>query len=290
MEARRRVLAAMLLALAPAFAGCFFAGGEERADDSRSGFHDVTLSWTLKNLDGSVMDACPAGYTTIYANLYRAHWILEPPTDTRVIVPCTPQGSFTRPVATSGELRDTDGVEFDGGYWDYTPQKDFILYVTEETLTSFAASSASYFVEALTSDLSVDFELYPAGGMGVVAWRLESSLTSAPLPSCTTAGVDEIEAAVRPFADETAPLVVAGTWACDDVDEYTSGFYVSERDTYEHTLGSGTTIALAPGPYFVELRAKRAGAVVGTAAADVTIEAGNAYTAIRAAAIPITDR
>jgi hypothetical protein len=291
MEPRSRVPAAMLIALAPMFVGCFLAGSEERPDDSRSGFHDVTVSWTLRNLDGSVMTQCPAGYTTIYANLYESWWILQPPPDAEVRVPCTPQGSFTRPVATEGELRDTAEGSY-GGYFPYHANKDLMLRVTEETLSSVAASTetANYPVAALTSDLSVDFDLYPDGGVAMAAWQLQSSLTSAPLTSCAGAGVDEIEAAIRPFADESAPLVVAATWPCDSVDEYIRDFHASEGGAEEYVLGAGATAGLAPGSYFVELRAKRAGAVVGTVDGDVEISEGNTYSAIRPAMIPIGDR
>lgn len=271
--------------------GCipFSSGGQE--DDSRSGFHDVTVNWSLRNVDGSLMTSCPPGFTTMYANLYRNPGGLVAPPDAELILPCTPQGSFTQPVATGGELKDPSGS---GGFFDYTPEKDILLAVTEETLSEYAAETSLYYIEALTSDLTLDFDIYPDGGVGVIAWQFESTLTSAPIPSCAAAGVDQIEAAIRPFFDEQAPLVVVGTWGCSDVDPYQyyepngNGFALID-DQFE--LGSGTTRGIAPGEYFAEVRAKRAGVVVGTTVeGQVIIDGENDANPITPAVIPINDR
>ncbi len=262
-----------------------------KEDDSRSGFHDVTVTWRLKNLDGTVMTACPPGFTTLVVHLYRAGFV-EPP-DALLKIPCTPEGSLTQPVATAGELLAEETRDSAHGYYDYTPQKDVWIDITEETQSQYAAVSFMYYVESLTADATIDFELYPAGGVGVATWSLSSTLTSARLSSCATAGVDEIEAAVRPFADDTAPLVVAGTWPCDAIDPY---FHYdpdgnsSLFDPDELELGTGHTRGFAPDSYFVEMRAKRAGVIVGTAEASFSSDGENSAHRINGDDIKINDR
>lgn len=96
-----------------------------------------------------------------------------PPPDAEVKIPCTPEGTFTRAVATGGELLDPAGS---GGYYDYVPQKDILVTITEETLTATAATTPLYYIEALTSDTTLNFNIYPAG---VIAWQFQSSLTGA---------------------------------------------------------------------------------------------------------------
>lgn len=279
-----------LLLLSAVSSGCIPTSSDEQKDDSRSGFHDVTVKWHLRHLDGRVMASCPPGYTKLVTHLYRAGYA-EPP-DALVELPCTPEGSLTQPVATAGKLLEEstrdNGVR---GYYNYTPQKDIWIDVTEETQSAFAAVSFLYYVEALTSNTTIDFDLYPEGGVGVAAWSFRSSLTSAPLPSCAAAGVDQIEAAVRPYSDEAAPLVVAGTWQCDQVDPY---FYYNPSGNStllgNNALGSGHTRALAPGDYYVELRAKRAGAVVGTAMGSFSADTKNGARQINGTDIVIDDR
>ena len=157
----------------------------------------------------------------------------------------------------------------------------------------FAARSYVYFIEDLDSDRTIDFDIYPAGGVGVAAWELGSSFTSAPIPSCATAGVDQIEAAVRRYdAGEDAPFAVAGTWPCEQVDPY---FYYDPDGNSttldgEFELGSGHTAALEPGDYEVEMRAKRSGVIVGTSMGYFSAEGGNGSRGINHDAIPIDDR
>jgi hypothetical protein len=236
----------------------------EQADDSRSGFHDVTVRWHLRKLDGSVMASCPAGFTTLFTHLYVAGFV-EPP-DALVKTPCTPEGSFTQRVATGGELVDPKTIHDEvHGYYDYHPSKDIWMDVTEETQTAYAAVSFLRHIE-LTSDTTIDFDIVPDGGVGVAAWRLVSKSTGAPLTSCASADVDEIEYATRPYVDDTAPLVVGGSWPCNQVDPFF--FYDPDGnstllDPDEYELGSGHTRALPPDSYYVELRAKRAGVIVG---------------------------
>jgi hypothetical protein len=260
-------------------------------DDSRGGFHDVTVNWRLLNVDETVMPACPPGFTTIAVHLYRANY-LEPP-DALVLEPCTPAGSKTYEVATSGELLDevTTGSG-PNAYFDYTPEKDIWIDVTEETQSAFAASSFLYTVQ-LDDDLEINFELYPEGGVGVGTWSLTSTFTGARLASCEAAGVDEIEAAARSYDDETAQLEVIGTWPCNNVDPYY--FYAPDGNSQlfnpdELELGTGGTTGLAPGSYFIEMRAKRAGTVVGTAEASLSVEGHHSVHVIKPGEIPVTDR
>jgi hypothetical protein len=185
-----------LLLVSALSSGCLSSLSDEKADDSRSAFHDVTVRWHIKNLDGTVMASCPAGFTTLATHLYRVGFV-EPP-DGLIMTPCTPEGSLTKPVATEGYLIDeTTRDEAVHGYYDYTPQKDIWIDVTEETQSAYAAVSFMYYVENLTSDMTIDFDLFPNGGVGVAAWSLSSSHSTAPLTSCATAGVDEIEYATR---------------------------------------------------------------------------------------------
>jgi hypothetical protein len=152
--------------------------------------------------------------------------------------------------------------------------------------------SSVYYVDALTSDTTIDFDLSPGGGVGVAAWSLSSSLTSAPLTSCATAGVDQIEYAVRPYNDDTAPLVVGGSWPCEQIDPY---FYYDPDGNStlldeDYELGSGHTRAYAPDDYYVELRAKRAGAVVGRGMGSFSAVDENGAHRINGSDIPINDR
>lgn len=272
----------------PADAG---ADAEDDYLDTRSGFHNVTMSWSLKNIDGSLLSACPAGYSMIYANFYRAHDSIASPSDAEVKLPCSVQGTVTRPVATAGHYYDP-AYEENANFFRYEPQKDFLIRVYEETMTRWAATTPYYYVDELTTDLTLTFDLYPAGGVGVLAWNFESTLTGAPLASCASAGVDQVEAAIRPLAT-TGAFTVVGTWACDARDPYQyyepngNGFPVLDE---QYELGQGTTRALAPGDYEVELRAKRANAVVGTTAANLTIEDKNDPNPIFPSKIIITDR
>jgi hypothetical protein len=256
--------------------------------DQPAGFHNVTINWQLKNVNGTPMTACPPGFDTIYVNLYRNPDGLVAPPDAEVTLPCTPSGTLTRPVATTGRYY----LE-DGSYFGYTAQKDFLFKVTEATLSVEAARTSYYYVEELTTDLTLNFDVYPAGGVGVVAWQFSSMLTGAPLASCATAGVDTIEAAIRPFNDSGAPLVVVGSWPCTAVDPYQyyepngNGFALLDG---QYELGSGTSTGIAAGEYFAELRAKRANVVVGTLDGQVIIEDRNDANPFTPSNITITDR
>jgi hypothetical protein len=90
-----RVASSSLLAWVAASSISCGAGSK---DDTRSGFHNVTVKWHLKNLDGTAMSACPAGFTTLVTHLYKIGYV-EPP-DALIVQPCTPDGSLTKPVAT----------------------------------------------------------------------------------------------------------------------------------------------------------------------------------------------
>ncbi len=280
-----RIRSAVALLVLP---GCLVA--DQSPKDTRSNFHDVTINWHLKNVDGTVMSACPQGFSTLVTHLYQQGYV-EPP-DALIKTPCTPEGSLTQPVATAGDFPVEDFVG--GANFPYDAQKDIWMDVTEETQLVKAATSYVYYVETLASDLTIDFDIYPEGGVGVAAWTLKSSFTSAPIPSCTTAGVDEIEAAVRRYdAGEQAPFVVAGNWPCDAVDPY---FYYDPTGNGttlggEFELGSGHTAALTPGDYEVELRGKRSGTVVGLGAGYLTsLYDENAAAMINSDPITITDR
>lgn len=271
--------------------GCFLSEGSEREDDTRSDFHDVTVNWQLKNLNGTPMSACPTGFTKMVTHLYKYPFV-EPP-DSIVRMPCTPNGTLTRSLATAGDLIDENSRGTAAvAYYDYEPRKEIWLDVTEETEETFAAQTPFY-VTQLTSDLTIDFDIYPDGGVGVSAWSLVSSATSAKLASCAAAGVDEIEYAVRDYSDDTAPLVVGGSWPCDHADPY---FFYSPRgnfnipDPEEHQLGVGHTKGYAPGSYFVELRAKRAGVVVGRSMSSMNMDGKNSAIRILDDEITITDR
>ncbi len=271
--------------------GCSLIPASDDADDTRSEFHDVTVSWHLKKLDGTPMSACPAGFTKLVAHLYKAGYV-EPP-DSIIRMPCTPSGSLTQSLPTAGQVIDesTRGTAA-VAHFDYEPRKDIFIDVTEETEETFAAQTPIYYT-TLTSDLSIDFDIYPDGGVGVSAWTLVSSLTSGKLASCAAAGVDELEYAVRPYSDDTAPLVVGGSWPCDHADPF---FYYSPRgnfeipDPAEHQLGVGHTKGYAPGDYFVELRAKRAGAVVGRSMSSMIMDDKNSAIRIAGDEITISDR
>jgi len=281
-----------LLVASALASGCILSGNQP--DDSRSGFHDVTVTWHLKNIDGTPKTSCAAGFTTLYLHLYRQGFV-EPP-DALVKLPCTPDGSTTQRVATAGNLLDPSTRDSAHAYFDYTPEKDIWLEVTEETDSVFSAVSFLYYVDNLSGDITIDYDIYPDGGMGVAPWSLNSGLTGAPLTSCATAGVDTIEYAVRPYADETAPLVVGGSWPCTQIDPYV--YYNPDGNSTliddPYTLGSGHTRAYAPDTYFVELRAKRAGVVVGktdmTDPPHVELQTGNSFHKISPSSIPITDR
>ena len=243
--------------------GCFLIPPEEKSDDSRSGFHDVTVKWHLRKNDGSLLSACPPGFTTVVTHLYVVGFV-EPP-DALIQTPCTPEGSITQPVATAGELLDPESADSTKAYYDYHPEKDIWVDITEQTQTTYLASSF-YFHTEVTANQTIDFDIYPEGGIGVAAWELTSAANGAPLPKCQDAGVDEIEYAYRPYGDETAPLVVGGSWPCSQIDPY---FYYDpdgnstliDKDAFQ--AGSGHTKGLAPMSYYIELRAKRAGVVVG---------------------------
>jgi hypothetical protein len=267
--------------------GCHLLIADQTREDTRSGFHDVTVNWHLKNLDGTVMSACPQGFTTLVVHLYQYGYV-EPP-DALLELPCTPEGSVTQPVATAGVLPAPDD---DFAQFSYDPQKDIWIDVTEETQSEEAAISYLYYVEQLDADTTIDFDIYPAGGVGVASWELQSAFTSAPIPSCATAGVDEIEAAVRRVDAGDVPFVVAGTWPCGAVDPY---FYYdpdgnSTTLDSEFELGSGHTAALEPGDYEVEMRAKRAGVIVGTSTGYFTADPENGSHNINDDPIAITDR
>jgi hypothetical protein len=273
-----------------ALSGCQLLIADETPEDTRSGFHDVTVNWHLKNLDGTVMSACPQGFSTLVTHLYQEGYV--EPEDALVKTPCTPEGSLTQPVATAGDLPVPGDIA--GAHFPYDAQKDIWMDVTEETQSELAARSYVFYVEKLESDLTIDFDMYPAGGVGVAAWTLQSSFTSAPIPSCETAGVDEIEAAVRRYdAGEDAPYVVAGNWPCDAVDPY---FYYDPTGNGttldgEFELGSGHTVALEPTDYEVEMRGKRDGTIVGTGIGYLTMLFDeNGATMINSDPITIMDR
>lgn len=284
-----RVQALLLISVLPA---CQLFIADETPEDTRSGFHDVTVNWHLRNLDGSVMASCPPGFTTLVTHLYQDGYV-EPP-DALVVTPCTPEGSLTQPTATAGILPIEDYVG--GAAFPYGPQKDIWMDLTEQTQLSIAASSYQYYVANLDGDLTIDFDIYPEGGVGVAAWSLFSGLTDAPLPTCDAAGVDTIEAGVRINIDTEAPFRTVGSWPCTAVDPYFywhpdgQGTLLNNDGQVVFDLGSGHTEALPPGDYEVELRAKRGDAVVGTATGYFSAEEGNSYHHINSDRLTITDR
>lgn len=290
----RRISGVAAVAASALLSGCFLIPQSGPEEDTRGGFHDVTINWRMLNLDGTPMSACPPGYTTIFAHLY-VQGLVEPE-DAFLQLPCTAQGSLTQPVATSGRLMDPATKNLGAhAYWEYTGQKDFWLDVTEETGNSYAARSFVRYVENLSSDQTIDFDIYPEGGVAVAAWELDSTLTGAPLASCASAGVDEIEFAYRVYTDTNAPLVVAAKWPCTAVDP---DFYFDPDGSRlldpnapgNYNLGSGHTKGIAPEAYFVELRAKRAGVIVGRSMSVYHSEKGNIPRRVQNTEIPIDDR
>lgn len=258
--------------------------------DTRADFHDVTVSWHIKNLDDTTAP-CPTGFTTLFIHLYNAGFV-EPP-DALLKLPCTSEGSVTTPVATSGYfVAEENRDQPEPGRYLYHPLKDIWIDLSEETFTAKAATSFLYYVAALDNDLTLNFDLYPAGGVGVVAWRLLSAASGAPLTSCKGAGVDTIEAAARPFGDDAAPLQVIGRWPCDQYDPYfhydpVGNGALVQPDTYQ--LGSGHTRAVAAidSGYFVELRALRGTQVVGKKATSFIAPSKNGAAPISDGEIPI---
>lgn len=118
---RFRLLCCLLLA------GCGAAGtqsgdpdasvSDPNPDDTRAGLHDVTAKWHLRQLDGTLMAACPPGFTDIFVHLYKGPSYVEPP-DALVRTPCTPEGSLTQPVATEGRLLDPNTSGENKAYFD----------------------------------------------------------------------------------------------------------------------------------------------------------------------------
>ncbi len=282
------------LAASALLSGCFLIPASEEEEDQRTGFHDVTISWKLKNLDGSVMSSCPAGFTNLYIHMYKSGYV--EPEDAFQNIPCTPTGSITAKLATGGKLMDPESRDLAVHAWyEYDSWKDIWIDVTEETLRVTAATSSLHYIPNLTSDTSIDFDIYPAGGIPVVTWQLDSTLTGATLASCASAGVDTIEYAHRLWDDMNAPLVVHGSWPCTNVDP--EFYYDPDGNSTllspdDPKLGSGhVTKAFAPETYFVELRAKRNGQVVGTTTeASFVSEKGNTPHRVLGAQIRITDR
>ncbi len=272
--------------------GCFLIPVSEDEEDTRGDFHDITINWRMLNLDGTPMTACPPGFTTLVAHLYVLGYV--EPSDALLKQTCTPQGSLTQPVATSGKLMDPETKDLAvHGYYPYSGMKDIWLDVTEETQSALAAQSLLRHYENLGSDQTIDFDIYPAGGVAVAAWELDSTLTGAPLASCAAAGVDEVELAYRVYSDTNAPLVVAGKWPCTNDDEdfyYDPDGNSTLRSPDDHRLGAGHTKGIAPEDYFVELRAKRSGTVVGRSMSVYHGEKGNIAHRVSSAEIPIDDR
>ncbi|CAN5917057.1 hypothetical protein BH11MYX2_BH11MYX2_23920 [soil metagenome] len=254
--------------------------------DTRGDKHDVTIAWHIRNLDGTVKSACPAGFDKLIFRLYKDGYV-EPP-DSIVRMPCTTEGTLTRSLPTSGQL---ESPTEPGSYYDYTTRKDVSIDVTEDTEEAFAARSEIYRTQ-LTADLSMDFDLYPDGGKGVAAWVLQSSLTDTALGSCAAASVDTIEYATKTY-NTNDPLVVGGSWPCANKDPYffySPGGNFEIPDPDEHQLGVGHTKCYPPGEYYVELRAKRAGATVGTSVSSMIIDDHNNAIRIVDDVLTITDR
>lgn len=262
-------------------------GGDGSGSAAPGDFHNVTFNWHLKNNDGTAMAACPAGFDKLIFRMYKDGYVEPPGSIERK--PCTPSGTLTKSIPTSGVVESTTEP---GSYYDFETKKDFDIELTEETEEVYAAKTDWYRTE-LTADLTMDFDIYPAGGYGVASWELRSMNTGAALISCAAAGVDEIEYAVRPFTDDQAPLVVGGSWPCDHKDpyfKYSPGGNFPIPDDEEHDLGVGHTKGYAPLSYYVELRAKRAGVVVGKSESSMNISDGNTSDRIHDDFMIITDR
>jgi hypothetical protein len=86
--------------------------------------------------------------------------------------------------------------------------------------------------------------------------------------------------------------VVGGSWPCKQVDPYfyydPDGNSTTLGDDFK--LGSGHTRAFAPESYYVELRAKRAGVVVGRSMGSLSANDKNSAHRIHSTDIPIDDR
>ena len=91
------------LLLIPALsAGCLET--DEGRKDTRDGFHDVTVNWHIRNVDGTLVSSCPPGFTTLVTHMYHDGYV-EPP-DGLIKTPCAPEGSFTQPLPTEGQMPD----------------------------------------------------------------------------------------------------------------------------------------------------------------------------------------
>ena len=280
------------LLLSVMLSGCFLSSSSSEDFDTRGDYHNVTLNWHIKNVDDSPA-ACPAGFTTMFIHMYVLGY--AEPADSLFQLPCASDGSITKPIATSGYFVPEDQRDLSvPGKYPYSPLKDFWVDISEETYTKKAAVSFERHVESLDGDMTVDFDIYPAGGVGVLAWRLLSAGSGAPLSSCQTAGVDTVEAALRPYDDDTAPLQLAGSWPCDKADPF---FYYNPVgnstliDPNNYQLGSGHTHAVTPhdAGYYVELRALHGGQIVGTAPSSFYPPSMNGADTLSKYEIPITN-
>lgn len=250
---------------------CLPLAGSPTDEDEPANPRTLTVHWTLRNPDGSVA-ACPAGFGTL--GLYS-----EPATSSggfTDLFPCASQGTFERTLYTQGLHQWGEGL-----VTEYAPEYTEVLYLTDPTGEVERAVSLGTPIDLAAGDGTIDIDLYPDAGLGVMTWELASGV-GGRVHSCAAVEIDTIEYRYRPFEDEAAPLTT-DRWPCTSVDPV----FTFDDSIY---TGNGRMRMLPPGNYVGTIVALRGGVEIAIDD-DVHMEVrtGNAVTE-RTTSLVIEDR
>lgn len=248
-EPRRYVPAVTSLLLRFALlATALTACTDDSLSDTRGNPRELTVNWTFKTIDGGTAPCPPGKEAFLFA--YTGGNIGA----FREAIPCESTGTFTMTLFTSGALE----REWDSGeryLTVYTSQYSVWLMVEDSPDPLDHLSSFRVNADLRYGNQTVEVEIYPDAGVGMIQWSLEGASDPAYDPiTCADARIDTIEYRYHAVSDPTA-FRYTERWSCThgarpDADP-------SDLELYGN--GTGFTPFLAPGEYSAVTAALRNG-------------------------------
>ena len=230
--------------LATALAGCT----DDSLLDTRGDPRELTVNWAFKTLGGGTAPCPPGKEAFLFAHTNGNIGAF------REAIPCESTGTFTMTLFTSG----VQESEWDSGerYLEgYTPQYSVWLTVEDSPDPFERLGSFRVYTDLRYGDQTVDLEIYPDAGVGLIQWSLEGANDPAYDPiTCADAGIDTIEYRYHAVSDPTA-FRYTERWACTEGSRPSA----DESDLELYGNGTGRTPFLAPGEYSAHTAAIRNG-------------------------------
>jgi hypothetical protein len=212
---------------------------------------DLTVNWSIRNVDGSEV-GCDPSYSSIMVHVltYSDMPGVYDHESTKLFDCSAGTGTWTLPI--DGPVREGADNDLNGHYDVWISQTDPTGEVARQV------SLPEYFVDLTAGDRTVDLTLYEDGGYLAIAWNFSAaSDSSRDLDTCAQAGVDRIE--ITAVGTETGATSTV-TFPCD----HQRGHEVNTPGTtFWSNVGGGVTPVLAAGEYDVTVRAFMGSVMVG---------------------------